>query len=150
MRKLEITNLDALASDFHEKISRSHESRFLHRLHCVKLVGGGCSCYQVAQWFGEHPRSVERWVGYFEAFGIEGLRDEQKTGRPAKIRDDQVRRLKAEILNRPFALGYGQERWDGKLLRIHLECGYGIALSVRQCQRLLHQLIHNTEPNNTQ
>ena len=142
MRKLEITDLDTLLAAVKEESGRSHDSRLLHRLHCVQLVGRGCSCYQVAEWFGEHPRSVERWVGYFKTFGIEGLRDEQKTGRPTKVRDDQLLQLTDDIMNNPSIFGYGQESWNGSLLSNHLALCYGIELGVRQCQRLLQQLPH--------
>ena len=38
----------------------SPQSRFVHRLHCLLLVGTGQSCYQVAKVFGDDPRSIER------------------------------------------------------------------------------------------
>ncbi len=142
MHRLEITNPDILQTAVKEESGRSHESRLLHRLHCVQLVGRGNSCYQVAEWFSEHPRTVERWVGYFNAFGIKGLRDEQKTGRTTKIRDDQLIQLTDDVANNPSVFGYGQKSWDGNLLSNHLACCYNIVLSVRQCQRLLQQLPH--------
>jgi len=143
MRKLEISNKTVLQSACKDETIRNHESRFLHRLHCALLVAQGCSCYQVAEWFGEHPSTVERWVHYFHEYGLEGLRDEQKTGRPRKVRDDQLKRLQGEISKNPFEQGYEQNGWDGKLLQTHLKRRYGIGLGVRQCQRLLNQLRHN-------
>jgi len=140
MRKLEVPNKSALISACKEETTRNRESRFLHRLHCVLLVAQGCNCYQVAGWFGEHPCTVERWVHYFHEYDLEGLRDEQKTGRPRKVRDDQLKRLQGDISTNPSELGYNQHGWNGKLLKTHLEHGYGIELSVRQCQRLLRQL----------
>jgi len=139
MKKLEITNQGLLYAIFKKVCAHSSESRLLHRLHCVQLVGRGCSCYQVAEWFGEHPRTIERWVHYLQEFGIEGLRDKQKTGRPTKVRDDQLKRIQNEISCNPTKHGYVQNSWDGRLLRTHLESRYEIALSVRQCQRLLRQ-----------
>ncbi len=147
MRKLEVSNKPVLISACKAETTRNCESRFLHRLHCVLLVAQGNSCYQVSGWFGEHPCTVERWIHHFHAYGLEGLRDEQKTGRPKKIRDDQLRRLQDEIARDPFELGYDHNGWDGKLLQTHLQRRYGIELSVRQCQRLLNQLRHNASPH---
>ncbi len=144
MRKLKIPDKSPLISACKKEVTRNREFRFLHRLHCVLLVAQGCSCYQVAAWFGEHPCTIERWVHYFQEYGLEGLKDEQKTGRPRKVRDDQLERLQDEISKKPFELGYDQNGWNGKLLKTHLECRYGTELSVRQCQRLLNQLRHNT------
>ena len=140
MRKLEVSDTTILQATLKKEIAHHSEQRFLHRLHCVLLVGHGFSCYQVAEWFDEHPRTVERWVHYFQEYGIVGLRDEQKTGRPTKVRDDQLRQLVNDILTDPVELGYGLRTWGGKLLHVHLERCYGVKLSVRQCQRLLRQL----------
>jgi len=144
MQKLKVLNKAALQSACREEFTRNSESHFLHRLHCVLLVAQSCSCYQVAVWFEEHPCTIERWVHYFHEYGLEGLRDEQKTGRPRKVRDDQFKRLQSEISKNPYGQGYEQNGWDGKLLQTHLERRYGIELGVRQCQRLLNQLRHNT------
>ena len=150
MRKLEVSDKSALISACKEETTRNHESRFLHRLHCVLLVAQGCSCYQVAEWFGEHPCTLERWIHHFHDYGLEGLMDEQKTGRPRKVRDDQLKQLQGDVSKKPFELEYNQTCWDGKLLKTHLESRYGVKLSVRQCQRLLNQLRHNAPPNGAQ
>jgi len=143
MRKLEVSNKVSLLSTCREETSRDHKSRFLHRLHCVLLVAQGSSCYQVAEWFGEHSCTVERWVHCFNKYDLEGLKDEQKTGRPRKVRDDQLKQLQGDISRNPSELGHEQHKWNGKLLKTHLECCYGVELSVRQCQRILHQLEHS-------
>jgi len=144
MHSLDASISAALKSVFKKEINDSPESHFLHRLHCVLLVMEGCSYQQVAEWFGMHQRTVERWVHYFKEYGIEGLKDEQKTGRPSKIRDDQFRQLQCDILARPFELRYNKDKWSGKLIKEHLKRRYDIEMSVRQCQRLLRQLQNKT------
>jgi transposase len=148
-RKLEISNKESLQAVLKAELQRLPESRLLHRLHCVLLVAEGHSCYEVACWFGENPRTVERWVHHANEYGIEGLRDEQKQGRSTKLRDDQRKRLQDNILTNPKELGYGRNAWNGVLLQTHLKRHYGIELSVRQCQRLLRQLQHGTTSEHT-
>ncbi len=116
------------------------EIRFQHRLHCVTLIEQGCSYSQVSKWFGEHPRTIERWVLNAKDCGIEGLKDEQKPGRPTKIRDDQARALKTDLTKLPTELGYKASTWNGKLLMTHLKNKYAVDLGLRQCQRLLNKL----------
>jgi len=120
--------------------SHTSENRFLHRLHCVILIGQGCSYSQVSNWFGEHPRTVERWVQHAREFGVEGLRDEEKTGRPTRVRDDQKSLLKIEITQAPEEFGYRSRSWNGRLLQLHLKNRYHIDLGLRQCQRLFNEL----------
>jgi len=140
MRKLEITDTMTLQTTLNTETYQTSQCRFLHRLHCVLLVARGCSCYQVAKWFSEHPRTVERWVKNYNDFSIEGLKDEQKSGRPTRLSDGQRQLLQNDLLKEPDTIGYAQNVWDGKLLRKHLELRYDVEFSVRHCQRLLNQL----------
>ncbi|MFC1602006.1 helix-turn-helix domain-containing protein [Pseudomonadota bacterium] len=144
MHNMDASVSTALKSTFKEEINNSSESHFLHRLHCVLLVSKGCCCQQVAEWFGMHQRTVERWVHYFKEYGVEGLKDEQKTGRPTKVRDDQLKQLQCDMLFKPSEFRYNKDKWSGKLLKTHLKQRYDIEMSVRQCQRLLLQLRDNT------
>ncbi|MDT8383069.1 MAG: helix-turn-helix domain-containing protein [Gammaproteobacteria bacterium] len=151
MRKLEVTDTTVLKSALRGEARSTPEFRYLHRLHCMQLVAQGCSCYQVAKWFGEHPSTMERWVSCFCEYGLVGLWDEQKTGRPRKVRDDQMSQLQGDILRTPseLGLGYGRYVWSGKLLKTYLARHYVIELSVRQCQRLLKQLLLNVVSHDT-
>ena len=107
---------------------------------CLLLVAQNCSCYQIAKWFGENPRTIERWVHKYHTFGIEGLGNEQKIGRPRKIGNRHIEQLIRDIAGYPSVFGYEKQLWNGKLLKRHLENHYRIELSERQCQRLLHSL----------
>jgi transposase len=106
----------------------------------VLLVAEGLSCYEVARWFGEDPRTIERWVHALDARGMEGLREHHAGGRPARLTAEQAQRLALELERAPDASGYAKRAWSGKLLTQHLQGSYGIKLSARQCQRLLRRL----------
>jgi transposase len=106
-----------------DEINRSEESRYDHRLHGVLLVAQGNSCYQVAEWLGQHPTTVERWVRRFEQRGMNALREAERPGRPGRL-DDKT----WEAIERDLRIA--------RLLSHHLRSSYGIALGVRQCQRL--------------
>ena len=75
MKALQIADAETMRIALQQEISRSDESRYDHRLHGVLLVGQGHSCYAVADWFGEHPTTIERWVHRFEERGFAGLRE---------------------------------------------------------------------------
>jgi len=135
---------EVLSHTLKQVVRRSAEAHFLHRLHCVQLVAQGHSAHVVARWFNDDPSSVARWVRQFKREGIQGLMDQQKTGRPARLNPAQRYSLSKELLQPPEALGYhNSSNWNGKLLASHLERHYGMHLSVRQCQRLMRQLRQN-------
>ena len=140
MRRLRPPTEDALRAALATAVHRSAELRFIHRLHAVLLVTMGCSCYEVAHWFGEDPRSVERWIHAYELQGPDGLREHPRIGRSGVLTAQQMAQLAQETAGEPAGCGYSHSRWSGKLLALHLEHHYGVRLSQRHCQRLLQRL----------
>jgi len=140
MPKLDKSDNQALGLTLRGEMKRSEEARFLHRMHCVILIGQGYSCQKVAKLFDTDPSTVARWIRHFKEVGIVGLRDNQKPGRPCKISTKQRNTLEQDLIKTPADLGYTGARWDGKLLAIHLQRQYDVSLGVRQCQRLIRQL----------
>ena len=140
MRRLAIADADIMQLALQQEILRSEEARYDHRLHGVLLVSHGLSCYDVAGLLGQDPRTVERWVQRFEARGFAGLHEGERPGRPRRLEPAQWEALHRELRQPPRAFGYGQNLWDGKLLAHHLHLVHGIALGVRQCQRLFRDL----------
>jgi transposase len=123
-----------------QEILRSHESRYDHRLHGLLLISQGLDCYQVAQWLGQNPTTVQRWVHRFERRGLAGLEEGERSGRPPRLTAPQLRKVDRDLRRSPRQFGYPQNLWDGKLLAHHLDQAYGLRLGSRQCQRLFHHL----------
>ena len=140
MRKLEISDVGIMRLALQQEIARSEESRYDHRLHGVLLVSHGISCYQVAEWLGQDPRTIQRWVKRFETRGFAGLQEGQRPGRPSMLQPAQWEEIGRVLRQPPRSLGYPQNLWDGKLLGHHLANAYGVDLGMRQCQRMFHYL----------
>jgi transposase len=140
MRKLEIADPEIMRIAIQQEIVRSDESRYDHRLHGLLLVAGGQSCQQVAETFGENPRTVQRWVKRFEDYGLDGLREGERPGRPATLDAKQWAALGRDMRRTPAEFGHAAQLWDGKLLSEHLRRHYGVKLGVRQCQRIFGQM----------
>ena len=139
MKALSIAD-SATILGLHSEIRRSEESRYDHRLHGVLLVAQGMSCPAVARLLGDAPRSVEYWVRGFEEEGLAGLREGDRSGRPRRLTEKQLREVKAAVRGMPRAVGMGGNLWNGKTLAAWIERQYGISLGIRQCQRLFRQL----------
>lgn len=140
MRRLEIAQAETLRIAIQQEIGRSQESRYDHRLHGLLLVANGQSCQQVAELFGEDPRTVQRWVKKFEAQGLDGLREGARPGRPATLDARHWPGIKRDLRRTPGEFGHQAQLWDGRVLSEHLRRHYGVILGVRQCQRLFSQL----------
>lgn len=140
MRALTIADSANIILLLQDEIRRSEESRYDHRLHGVLLVAQGMTCPAVAALLGDAPRSVEYWVGRFEKSGLAGLREGQRSGRPGRLDEKQLRGINAALRQAPRDMGLGGTLWDGKTLAAWIAEEYGVELGVRQCQRLFRQL----------
>ena len=140
MRRLSIADARLSEQVIWREILRSRESRYDHRLHGVLSVCRGLSCYETAAVWGRSPRSVEHWVKRFENRGLSGLLEKGRPGRAPSLSSAEAARLQRQLLGDPVRCGWPERRWTGPLLKLHLARGYGRALSLRQCQRLLRKL----------
>ena len=139
MRRLEIADADIMRIAVQQEIHRSEESRYDHRLHGVLLCCSGLSCYEVADYFGQSPRTVQHWIKRFERSGLAGLQEESRPGRPGALDASARERIARDLRASPSSLGYEQALWDGRLLSHHIEKTWRLHLGVRQCQRLFRQ-----------
>lgn len=140
MRKLEIKDAKIMRIAVQQEIVRSEDSRYDHRLHGILLILEGFSTYQVAEYFGQSPRTIQYWVKKFEQSGFAGLEETPKPGRTSRLDLETVEKVDKDLRLSPRDFGYGQNLWDGKLLSHHLKEHYDVSLGVRQCQRLFHDL----------
>lgn len=142
---MDTSEIAKLRNAVRQQVSASREQRFCYRALCVLLIAEGHRANQVAEWLGEHTRTLERWRKRFVDNGLEGLMDETSPGRPPKLSSEDWRRLQLDLGRSPVELGLDGKKWQGKLLQTHLASHYGIDFSLRQCQRLLKQ--YRQRPN---
>ncbi len=130
----------SIDEEFQLASRQSSETRYLHRLHCVKLVQAGCDAASVGEWFDRPTRTVERWVRQYSEQGGSGLIDKPRAGRPRTIDDALIAKLKSDMRKPPAAHGLSGKSWTGVMLRGWLLNQYEAELSLRQSQRLLKRL----------
>ena len=143
MHKLEVTIPEAVRTALKQEAECTPHLRFAHRLHCLLLVAAGRSCYEVAEVFGDDPRTVERWVRGFQQRGIEALREKPHPGRRACLADAQMRELEVALGSAPRALGHADDSWNATVLRAEILRRFGATLSVRHCRRLLKVVLES-------
>ena len=111
-----------------QEIQRSEESRYDHRLHGVLLVAQGMTCPEVARLLGDAPRSVEYWVHRFEEQGLGGLTEGERSGRPSRLNEKQIKEINRVLRAKPSDAGMRVNLWDGKTLSAWIEKTYDIEL----------------------
>jgi transposase len=140
MKRIEFPDSSEVKEILRKEIRRNDDARYDHRLHAVLLAVDGQSPYEVAELLGDSPRSIYNWITRFRQEGLEGLREEERPGRPSRLTDRQTKALAQDLVRSPADFGYGQPIWDGALLSYHVEKRFGVSLGVRQCQRVFHNL----------
>ncbi len=140
MKQLTIADAPTIILGLQDEIRRSQESRYDHRLHGILLVAQGMSCIEVAHFLGDAPRTVQYWIRRFEAEGLAGIVEGDRTGRPTRLKPEQIQEVSRALRQPPAAAGLSGNLWDGKTLSAFIVQRYKVRLGVRQCQRVFRQL----------
>jgi transposase len=140
MKALTLSDQENMIMALQDEIRRNDTSRYDHRLHGVLLVAQGMTCPSVAQFLGDSPRTVVNWVQRFEAQGLAGLSEGERSGRPSRLNEGQLSKVQTALRSSPTQFGLPTQMWDGPTLSAFLRRELGVNLKVRQCQRLFRQL----------
>lgn len=76
----------------------------------------------------------------YERDGLAGLTEGERSGRPTRLSEKQMKEIDRVLRSRPSDAGMRVNLWDGKTLSAWIEKTYGLQLGVRQCQRLFRHL----------
>jgi transposase len=110
------------------------------RVRAGRLLLKGKTAPEVAKAVGAPRQTVYRWLGVLQEYGIEGLREMSKGGRPAWITSEQLDELRELLLAGPIANGYGTDLWTLKRVRLLIEKQFGITYSDVHVWRILGSL----------
>lgn len=84
--------------------------------------------------------SVNRWLQWYEAMGLEGLVTGVPPGAAPRLDDAQRAKLVATIEAGPQAAGYMTGVWTGPMIGDVIERMFGVRYHNHHVPRLLHQL----------
>jgi transposase len=146
MKRLVLENRNSIVHQIRGYLEKNSEAKFIHRLQVILLFADheDKSCDTLGALFGNSPRSISNWVKKVNQSGnIESLRSTPQTGRPARLSEVQKEEMKMILDTLPDKQGMQGKKWNGRLLSSFISQHYGIALNVRSCQRLFHELTAN-------
>lgn len=84
--------------------------------------------------------SVNRWLGWYEAFGVEGLLTSKPPGRSPRLSDEQRTELIALIEDGPRVAGYSSGVWTGPMIGDLIADRFDVRYHNHHVPRLLHDL----------
>lgn len=107
-----------------------------HRFRAMIALMEGIQRETVAKIFGVSERAVRRWIRAFNEQGIDGLKEEPRTGRPRLITEEQAK-LCEEVLESPERAGV--THWTGVKLHGYLREELQVEVGYRTLIRFLHE-----------
>lgn len=136
-----ITLIDRAEQRRLEKIVQcSKDKRFSRRANAILLVHQGNSRAKVARLLSAARSSINRWCGWYEKDGIDGLKDAPQ-GRPAVLPGDAIAQLLFVLVEwTPQELGYQRSRWSTELFAQVIHEYAGIKLHSSTLRRWLPHL----------
>jgi len=143
MKRLEIENGESITTQIRSYLEGNSESKFIHRLQVILMLANTEkeTCDSLGTLFGHSPRSISNWVKKINQTGdIRSLRSKPQPGRAFRLTQKQKNEIKAVLQESPQKLGESGKSWNGKNLSSYIVRQYGVTLSVRSCQHLLHEL----------
>jgi len=110
------------------------------RGHAVRAYIDGGRVVDIATTCGVTRGSVNRWLQWYDADHVEGLRTTPAQG-PAPRLTEYERATLTEVIERgPMAAGYPSGVWTGPMIGDLIEARYGVRYHNHHVPRLLHQL----------
>ena len=139
-RGIEVTRLDQSATELRQRASRCGDSRVACRVLAIARVLEGASRAAAASACGMDRQTLRDWVHRYNADGIAGLSDAQRSGRPSALSQPQMQELKALVLAGPDLARDGVVRWRCVDLRYVIKERFAVEVHERTVGKLLRRM----------
>ncbi|MFD4367836.1 IS630 family transposase [Rhodococcus sp. NPDC058521] len=106
--------------------SSTMKAGLVQRARIVLLVADGVAHTEIARRLSISRQTVINWRSRYESGGVDGLHDEDRSGRPRVLDRDKV----ITTTLAPPPKKYGVTHWSSRLLANHLGIGYGTVARV--------------------
>lgn len=123
-----------------ERMQTTVDARECRRCGALLRLDEGDSVSAVAREFGVSRQTLHNWRDRFQAAAEEGLRDQQRDGRPTVWSEERVRMLEKILVESPRQHGFYAVGWTAGLLQTRLEQLLEWHVSQDSLRRKLHQL----------
>jgi len=123
-----------------KEAERDGAYRVAKRLHAVVLNAEGRTSGELAEIL-KAPRSrVSEWLSLYQAYGVEGLLEGYRSGRPPLLTAEQRTQLGDILDSGPVAYGLDTGVWTSPMIAWLIEEDFGVAYHPGHVRKLLHSL----------
>ncbi len=134
-----IERLDQTSDDLRSAARSCRNVSQARRILAIAMVLDGHSRTAAATAAGMNRQTLRDWVHRFNAAGVSGLLDHPRSGRPARMSEEQLKDLDGIVDRQPDVTTQGVVRWRCIDLQRIVADRFGIALSERSIGRILRR-----------
>lgn len=122
--------------------SRTSENvRHSHRILAIRDLLRGERRGEVCERYGVTRENLRHWVSWYNESGVDGLKDEARSGRPKPLPVEKISTFKARIEAQPDIKKDGHTRWRAVDIQRILSEEYGVNYtSLYGVRKLCHAL----------
>jgi transposase len=84
--------------------------------------------------------SINRWLQWYEAAGLEGLKSHKAAGPAPRLADRQIQELATMIEAGPQAAGFSTGIWTGPMIGAFIRDRFSVSYHNHHVPRLLHRM----------
>jgi transposase len=110
------------------------------RAKIVLASADGLSIRQICQRYTLDHQVVRRWIKRYSAHGYDGLKEQQRPGRPSAIEPRVLQKITTVVVQPPEKFGVPLTRWSQRELSAFLRRRYGWKVSAASICRFLRSL----------
>jgi transposase len=110
------------------------------RLYAIYQIRLGRMAEELEGLYNVSHKSICNWVHSYNRYGINGLKDKPRSGRPSRLDEEQQKKLKEAIMDKPEKFGYASGVWSGPIVIDYIENTFGVSYKKAQVYNLLRKL----------
>lgn len=121
----------------HMSSASEYGERVALRAQRVLLHSSKRTVSSIAEELNTNRATVSLWIRRFQERRLEGLQDEERSGRPPKYSDECVNAILAVVKVSPRKLGISKSRWSIRSLESYLNTTMGYSIKRSRIHMLL-------------
>jgi len=107
MKKMHISDADAVKLILQDETWRSNQARYDHRLHAMLMATQRMSC-RAESLLDDSPSTLAYWVNRFEAEGLSGPADTSRPVKPRRLDEKLLQQIQEALSSSPSECGLAQ------------------------------------------
>ena len=131
-----IKKLDALR----KQAERDGAYRVARRITGIRLNAMGHTAGEIAEILDVHRSSATLWLQHWMEYGLDGLLEGQRSGRPSSLNDKQRSQLEDILDSGPIAYGFTTGVWTSPMITQVIAAEFGVHYHPGHVRKLLHSL----------